>query len=238
MISSTSEMGYLYRVYRATEELNKQVILKNLNGVHAENLLDCGCGDGAFTLRLANAVTAKVVAGVEVDGPRAEVARSNGIIVVNEDLNSGLPYDDNTFDVVHANQVIEHVVDTDRLLKEMRRVVRPRGRVVVSTNNMAAWHNVLSLVLGFQPPPQHVSGEIIVGNPLDPRNGESHPTPGDSHLRLFSFRGFKDICEYHGFEILRLLTVGYYPLPPRLARVMTSIDRRHGAFLVAVLTKS
>ena len=41
----------------------------------------------------------------------------------------------------------------------------------------------------------------------------------------------------HGLELVELRTAGYYPLPPRLGRVMARIDRLHGAFLVALVQR-
>lgn len=229
--------SFLYRVFRGTEELNRKAILSEIAGLQADRILDCGCGDGSFTRQLADHSRAREVYGIEIDSDRVHDSRSRGIHAVQSDLNGGLPFQDESFDVVHSNQVIEHVVDTDGFLREMKRVVRKKGTVLLSTNNMASWHNVLSLALGYQPPPQHASREVIVGNPLDPLVGSPHPTVGDSHLRIFSYRGLRDVCEYHGFEIRRFFTVGYYPFPPRLAKYLSAIDRRHGAFLVASLVK-
>ena len=78
---------------------------------------------------------------------------------------------------------------------------------------------------------------MILGNPLNPLAGLLHSTSGDGHLRLFSYRGFRDACEYHGFRILNYQSVGYYPLPPRFSQVATRLDRWHGAFLVATQVK-
>ena len=224
---------YLLRVFRATESLNREAILSMLPNEIGSFLLDCGCGDGSFTLDIAQHVDAGFVSGVEWDPDRAASALARGVNAVRADLNSGLPFADQTFDLVHSNQVIEHLQATDLFLRETRRVLKPGGLAVLSTNNLASWHNVVSLVLGMQPPPMHVSNEVIAGNPFDPLRGSQHPTEGDSHLRIFSFRALRDLCEYHGFKVEMLRTVGYYPFGPALSRVATRVDRWHGAFLVA-----
>jgi SAM-dependent methyltransferase len=138
---------------------------------------------------------------------------------------------------VHANQVIEHVRRTDRFLGEIHRVLEPGGIACISTNNLASWHNILSLALGYQPPPSHVSDEVIVGNPLNPEDGWEHEDIGRTHLRLFTARSLCELCEHHGLEVLSMDTNGYYPLPPLLARLATRIDPRHGAFLVGVFRR-
>ena len=229
---------YLLRVFRGTEQLNRVAILDALSGETGLSLLDCGCGDGEFTLELARQVGAKSVFGVEWDRDRVEIAGRKGVVTARADLNQGLPFGDESFDVVHSNQVIEHLYATDTFLRETRRVLKPGGLAILSTNNLASWHNVASLVLGMQPPPMHVSSEVIAGNALDPLRGSRHPTVGDSHLRIFSFKGLRELCEYHGFEVEKLRTVGYYPLTARASRVATRIYRWHGAFLVAKMRRN
>ena len=60
-----------------------------------------------------------------------EIARSRGIQVSESDLNKPLPFPDGTFDVITANQVLEHVWKVDDLLLEIRRVLKDDGVFVV-----------------------------------------------------------------------------------------------------------
>ena len=197
-------------------------------------MLDLGCNDGAFTRQLADRVGAAEVHGVEFVDALAGEARARGVDVIAHDLNEPLPYQDGSFDVVHSNQVIEHLVRTDTFVREIRRVLRPTGYALLSTNNLASWHNLFSLALGMQPMPCHVSDEIVLGNRLDPRRGEEHPEKGFTHLRVFSYQALRELLELHRFRVEQLLTSGYYPFPPRVADVLCRIDRRHGAFLIAL----
>jgi SAM-dependent methyltransferase len=226
--------SYLFRVFRATERLNREEILALLDERPGGALLDCGCGDGGFTRELADRGRMRPH-GIEAVPGRARAATARGVRVAVADLNARFPWATGSFDLVHANQVIEHLRSTDHFLREVRRVLRPDGVALLSTNNLASWHNVVSLALGFQPPPAHVSSEVLVGNPLDPLCGQRIDHPEDSHLRLFSGRALAELCRHHGFRVEKLRTVGFYPLPPRLARWATRLDRRHGAFLVAKL---
>ena len=231
-------MGYLERVFRASEEENRRIILTELPHRRGGSLLDLGTHDGSFTARVAERVGAQRVVGIELMEDHASVARSRGVDVRVADLDRGLPFDDGEFDLVHANQVIEHVRRTDSFLRELRRVLAPEGLACISTNNLASWHNVVSLALGFQPTPMHVSDEVIVGNPLNPEHFLPHRNLGQTHLRLFTARALKELCAHHGLETLRIRTVGYYPLPPRLARAALRVDPAHGAFLVGLFSPS
>lgn len=226
--------AYLERIFRASEEENRQAIMGLLAGRRAERLLDLGCYDGAFTSRLAECVSAGEVAGVEFLEEHASKARAKGIEVRAADLNGPLPFDDGEFDLVHANQVIEHLKRTDLFLAEIRRLLGPGGVAVLSTNNLSSWHNIASLVLGYQPFPAHVSDEVIVGNPLSPFDGQRHADPGQTHLRLFTARALAALAEHHGLRPEAMSASGYYPLPPRAARTAARLDPRHAAFLIGV----
>jgi SAM-dependent methyltransferase len=201
-------------------------------------LLDLGCNDGAFTIELAGAIGAAESHGVEFVSSLAAQATARGVEVVSHDLNEPLPYEDASFDVVHSNQVIEHLEKTDVFVKEIRRVLKPGGYALVSTNNLASWHNVFSLLLGLQPMPCHVSDDVVLGNRFDPKRGQEHPEKGFTHLRVFAYDGLKELLQLHGLAIDELVTSGYYPLPPRVADVFCRLDRRHGAFLIARARRS
>lgn len=77
------------------------------------SLLDLGCDDGVRTMRWARAAGAQAVHGIEVVPARATLARERGISVVTSDLGGPLLFEDQTFDAVVSNQVIEHLFNTD-----------------------------------------------------------------------------------------------------------------------------
>lgn len=101
------------------------------------DLLDVGCGPGTITLDLAAVVAPGLVVGVEpVDEPLGaarEEARRRGDLTTRFERADvfALPYDDGSFDVVHAHQVLQHLDDPVRALEEMSRVCRPGGFLAV-----------------------------------------------------------------------------------------------------------
>ena len=227
-------MSYLYRVFRATEEENRRAILAALEPRPGARLLDLGTHRGEFTMRVAQRLGATSVCGVELIEKHAGVARDRGIDARRADLDDGLPFEDGAFDVVHANQVIEHVRRTDAFLRETRRVLAPGGLACISTNNLSSWHNIFSLTLGLQPMPMHVSDETILGNPLNPLHDQPHTDIGRTHLRLFTGRALTELCARHGLELLSRRSAGDYPRPPLVARPVARLDPTHGAFLVGL----
>jgi 2-polyprenyl-3-methyl-5-hydroxy-6-metoxy-1,4-benzoquinol methylase len=100
------------------------------------DLLDVGCGPGTITVDLAARVAPGRVFGLDVSpAPLAEaraLAERTGVEVTFEvgDVYA-LAADDDSFDVVHAHQVLQHLTDPVAALREMARVCRPGGLIAV-----------------------------------------------------------------------------------------------------------
>ena len=108
------------------------------------DLLDVGCGPGTLTADLASRVAPGRVVGIDradaVLEQAASHAASRGVAV---EVRAGdvyaLPFSDASFDVVHAHQVLQHLVDPVRALGEMRRVLRPGGVVAVRDSDYSCF---------------------------------------------------------------------------------------------------
>jgi len=110
-----------------------------------QSLLDVGCGPGTITADLAGLVAPGRVTAVEpveaaLDLARQECGRRGveNIDFAVADVHA-LPFADDTFDVVHAHQVLQHLHDPVQALREMRRVCRPGGVVAVRDSDYAAF---------------------------------------------------------------------------------------------------
>lgn len=91
-------------------------------------ILDVGCGTGANLLLLSKYGDAE---GVDVSEDALAFCRERGLDKVRLGAGEELPYDDDTFDLVTAFDVVEHMDDDLAGLKEMRRVLRPGGRALL-----------------------------------------------------------------------------------------------------------
>lgn len=193
--------------------------------------LDLGCDDGKTTIEMAKKMGTENIAGFDLIESRLKIAKDRGIKVIKGDLNKKLPFKNSSFNVILSNQVIEHLSDTDLFISEIYRILRPGGYIIISTENLASWHNIFALILGFMPfSLTNISSKTAaLGNPLDTHANEDFCWNSDTwqHQRIFTTTGLRHLLTLHGFKVEEILTAGYYPLPDLFAR----FDKYHSAFI-------
>jgi ubiquinone/menaquinone biosynthesis C-methylase UbiE len=109
------------------------------------DLLDVGCGPGTITLDLAARVAPGRVVGIDraddvianADGQR-RAQHAEHVSFEPGDVYA-LRFEDASFDVVHAHQVLQHLTRPVAALEEMRRVLRPGGVLAVRDSDYAAF---------------------------------------------------------------------------------------------------
>jgi SAM-dependent methyltransferase len=111
-------------------------------------VLDLGCRYGALTRAY---VEGNAVVGVDVDREALAEAAKLGIETRWADVDEPLPFEDASFDVAAAGELLEHVRDPDRLIHEIERVLRPGGTFVGSVPNAFRLKNRLRFLLGRKP---------------------------------------------------------------------------------------
>jgi ubiquinone/menaquinone biosynthesis C-methylase UbiE len=109
-----------------------------------QEILDVGCGPGTITVDLARVAVRGRVLGIDngaaVVSAANEAATRAGVSNVAFECADvmALPYEDDSFDVVHAHQLLQHVADPVAALREMRRVCRQGGLVAARDADYAA----------------------------------------------------------------------------------------------------
>ena len=112
------------------------------------DVLDLGCRSGALTRHF---LEGNEVVGVDVDRAALAKAEQLGIAPVVADVDEPLPLDSESFDVVVAGELLEHVRFPHALIAEVRRVLRQGGVFVGSVPNAFRVQNRLRFVRGLQP---------------------------------------------------------------------------------------
>lgn len=140
----------------------------------AENALDLGVGDG----RVAAMIDAARLIGADVSQVALDRARTRvpdaELVLIEPD--EPLPFADNAFDLVTCIETLEHVRDVQLAFSEMRRVLRPGGRLALTTPAAARWRVLL--------------------------RGVEHPF--SPHIRAFTRRSLRTTLETMGFQVLEL----------------------------------
>lgn len=115
------------------------------------DLLDVGAGPGTLTVDLAQAVAPGITIGVDAAEAALSSARAHaderGVPVQFEHANVyELPFDDATFDVVHAHQLLQHLSNPAAAIREMRRVTKPGGIIAARDADYSAmtWYPELA----------------------------------------------------------------------------------------------
>ena len=211
-------------------EGNKSFFLKwfeRNSGV--QKLLDLGCGDGTLTSDIAEVVQTAQVYGIDCDREFAVKAKENGLSTVVADLNNRFPFGEAIFDIIAANQVLEHLWNTDNFFREINRVLKKGGYAVISTPNLSSLHSIFFILLGQQTPVIHLT-DRQVGNFL--RGVETH-----GHYKAFNVPSLVDLSEYYGFSLDAIGGFGFYFFPLFLQKILSKFLKRYAVFLTIKIRK-
>ena len=175
--------------------LRRRFLLEHIDP--GERVLDVGCGEGWFAGELLRAGAQVVAVDVAPEPLRRARARQPELDL--RLLEPGLPWplDDVSFDAVWAGEVIEHVADTAGWLSELRRVLRPGGKLLLST---PAHARLARLRLALS---RHAF--------------DAHFDPRSDHLRFYTRSSLIALLEDFGFSELEVRAG-----QPMLARALRS----------------
>jgi ubiquinone/menaquinone biosynthesis C-methylase UbiE len=132
--AASNTLTAIYLTPDVTEQRDKVMAL--LAPMIGERALDIGCGPGLTTEALALSVGSQgYVLGLDIAPPMLDIAKRRCASLPQVAFGMAdvirLPYDDASFDIALASQVYEYVEQVDQALKELARVIRPGGRVVL-----------------------------------------------------------------------------------------------------------
>jgi ubiquinone/menaquinone biosynthesis C-methylase UbiE len=153
------------------------------NVAAGERVLDLGCGGGDLAADLARAGTQVSAADIAQAALERAARRHPELQLHLVAIDGPLPFADGSFDAVWSSEVIEHVADTARWLSEVRRVLAPRGRVLLTT-------------------PSHGRLRLLAGGI------ERYSEPLGDHLHLYTARSLRGLLGEFGFGDVEVRTAG------------------------------
>jgi len=226
---------YLENLYKFAVELN----LRNLFSLFEKNkeamFLDLGCDDGVLTSEISKQIGTNNSYGAEIVEESIELARKKGVVVKKFDLNNKFDFEDNVFDVVHANQVIEHLYNSDNFIGEIFRVLKPGGYAIISTENASSWCNIFASIMGWQIFSLTNISTIKpgIGNPIALHRNDDPILESWNHIRVYNIWGLREYLKVFNFKIEKIKGSGYFPLPAKFG----NIDKAHCHFMTFKIRK-
>jgi SAM-dependent methyltransferase len=164
---------------RFLEYFKKQMI--DLNS----QILDLGAGHGAFSQHLF-----QMGFNVQACDLFPELFHYNEITCKKVDITETFPYTDNSFDIVIAIEVSEHILDHENFFSEISRILKPTGKLYISTPN------ILSLKSRWR---FLATGFYYSFKPLDYRNHD-----GLQHVNSRTLDQYNYIAIKHHFKAAKL----------------------------------
>jgi 2-polyprenyl-3-methyl-5-hydroxy-6-metoxy-1,4-benzoquinol methylase len=170
-----------------------KTVLKLIKTDPKARYLDIGCSNGVVTKRIAAEIKTKEIYGIDI--ANIKLARDKGIKVNELDLNldESLPYQDNFFDVITCFDTLEHIYNTDFIVREMFRILKTGGCVIISVPRTDSLVNIVLLIMGYQPLSGSCSLERNFGTFSDNRIS--------GHMAHFTKKSLIEMFRYYGFKI-------------------------------------
>jgi SAM-dependent methyltransferase len=178
-------------------------------------LLDVGCGKGYFMRDFVRGLDERWrikpsrIAGIDIvrsSGDVFEQISPRFEFVQHDTDGNPLPFESGSFEFLSCNHVLEHVFETEKLVREFRRVLTPNGLCIIAVPNCAAWVNRIGALWGNQPLGSELGTEkVTYGFRPAFLQRKLAPFRPSGHIRDFTPRGLQDLTEHCGFE-----TVGWW----------------------------
>jgi 2-polyprenyl-3-methyl-5-hydroxy-6-metoxy-1,4-benzoquinol methylase len=156
-----------------------------------KTILDIGCNEGHIATLLKK--QGNMVHGTDIVQSNIKKAKKKGILAIYHDITDGqAPYKNETFDVVVIADVIEHIFDTDKVFEEAYRLLKPGGKIILTTPNVASLGRRMMLLCGVSP--------ILEFSTRLPTN--NYPSVG--HIRYYTIHTMTTQLVYHKFRNIHI----------------------------------
>ncbi len=195
---------YLNSVGDMALKRRARIIFHNLDPQDGEKILEVGCGDGFYLHVLSNVFPKVKLFGVDYDQNALNSAKKNlskKITLGQADLMKSLPFPAKSFDKIIMSEVAEHLPDDVKGLKEVARVLKPGGTLLLSVpnHNYPLFWDPINRTLEFFFK-THIKSGFWAGL-------------WNQHLRLYEPELIRSRVEKAGFKVEMVRSVTWWCLP-------------------------
>ena len=194
------KMSLRLGLYKRWFEQENRSFISYLEHEPGAKVIDLGCGDGEFTIKVEEKIGCNNLIGVDVFEYALNKAKVRGLNTRQVNLDKRLPFTENSFDVVVSHQVIEHLFFPVKFIKEVYRILKPKGYAIIGTENLASLDNISALILGYTPFSMEFDEIYMIGNPFSPHERETI-VDNIPHVRIFTRRGLHELAKHVGFNV-------------------------------------
>lgn len=184
-----SEPNYLSDFHLKWPKLKKFIPLQA--GV---SIVDFGCGNGKILSEIYKINPQANLTGLDVSQAAINQAKRRLPGVKFYKINDGglIPLEDGSVDFIFSSEVIEHVYDTENAFTEFSRILKPGGRILLTTPYHGLIKNILIALLSF----------------------DRHFNPTGAHIRFFTKKSLFDILKKYKLQIIKYGYYGrFWPIP-------------------------
>lgn len=242
---------YFRKLYERTMCEAYGYSIEQISGCLADGgkALDCGAGSEWYfeELKTRGSIEYKQYYGIDWNYKQVKMSIDRGMNVLQGDLNQWLPYKDDQFDCVIGLSVLEHLLNGCRWIKECKRVLKPKGKLIILTPNICTYFTILLLLTGKMPSSgPHPDSSMLYTSEvplLVAKHMENvipdveNDTPVHRHLVVFSYRALNKYLKMIGFRNVVGRGFGVYPFPNFLQPILERVDKIHCHQMVFVAEK-
>jgi ubiquinone/menaquinone biosynthesis C-methylase UbiE len=226
---------------------SRELISRMLNLDRTDRLLDIGCGEGYFTLYLAPRASWTVGIDLSAKALRLLNKQSSYDRTMLELVTSSaaqLPLADETFDKVVCHHVLEHVIDDSGVIKEIYRVLRRNGKLVIGVPQVFSLQLRVAVRLRRMLFPR---SRLLVTEKIAPGGLASELIGRQTHIRFYSIKAIRRLLEVNGFHVEKAVGIGLHtatslkPLFRRnwlLFRLSTALSKRFPQLASDILVRA
>ncbi len=193
------------RIWQERYQTERLALIKRFGGELANTrILEISCGMGGTLVALAQAGAQPVATEFNRDYcqiSKHRAARYDLNLPILNAVGEAVPFADNSFDLAICWDIVEHVQDPAAMLAELRRVIRPGGRVLLTIINRWAWRDPHYHIRGINWLPRTLADRLVATRLKSKQAMGLQDRQRLSDMHYYTMNQFRDLAQQHGFKV-------------------------------------